>query len=236
MADSSYPGAADLVSFLISGGLLPVSPSALQQFIDTELVMERAIEEWERETRYTPFLADTADQTIYYSPTDIEFPPNDYPLLDLAKAGGPGGIVSVTSLKVAVTSTSTGTTLSLTQDYALRPRNAPLKEKPYTYIQFTRTPFAGVWPLGSVADSIVLTAKRGYWPTLNPIAKHSILARAAELIVPVVAAQKQDGAVQWREGDVQRQHGPGGPYSAQMAQWGAQFQSGVRKHKRLEIW
>jgi len=228
---ATYPGSNDLRQFLIGAGMVTTTLTEAQSFMDEANFIGRAIEEWEKDTGYIPFLADDADVTIYYNPRAVDYPMGRAPMLDFASNGGPGGIVSVTSLTVGVTSTSTGTALTQNTHFSLRPRNAALNKQPYTYLEFLYGAYTGLGTLGSYGDSIVLVGKRGFWTQISEMAWNGILCKAAELMTPVLAKKITDGIIEWQDDDVRVKMGADS-LSAHRDTWCAQYAGAVGKIPR----
>lgn len=230
----AYPGSADLAALLIASGLISNPPTTVQQFIDEGGYIGRAISEWERATRFIPFMGDTDDQTVWYNPRDLQQPIGHFPFLDTAANGGPGGVLSVTSLYVGVTSTSTGTALTQDYHYAMRPRNAALKNMPYTYIEFIRPPYVGLGALGSVVDSIKLVCKRGYWTKVDEAAYQAILSGAAALAVSVLSRPVSPGILEITDDDVKIKYDPDA-FGKMQERYQKQFDTGIMRFRRMSL-
>ncbi len=233
---AALPTVNDLYAMLYGAGVISANPpTGAQASLDYAGELAAAIEDFERATGYIPFLADTVDVTLTFSPGDIDWPPHDYPHLDFGKSGGPGGIVSVTSLRTGVSQSSSGTLLTQGVDYVLRPANAALKSRPYTYLEFIKAPQFGYYGLAGDVDSIKIVGKRGYWSTVPDLAFQGMLAGAARRLVPALAAAVRRGASGWKEGDVSVTYGAKGPFSAQRDDWEAQEKRAIARFRRVAI-
>lgn len=231
---SALPTTTDLYAMLYGAGVITANPPTGQQAsLDYAGALAASIEEFARRTGYNPFLGDTVDQTIYFSPRNIDFPPDEYPHLDFAKSGGPGGILSVTSLRINYTATSGGTLLTQGTDFVLREKNASLKNRPYTYLEFVKAPQFGFYGLVADVDSIQLIGKRGYWSTVPDLAFQGMLAGAAIQLVPRLEILRTSGLVKVKLGLDEFEYNK--PLSPLSNYFQAQFKDAIARYKRLSI-
>lgn len=175
----AYPTGSDLKSYV--QGAFPyldftTSPGTL---VDFDGAADAGVQAWESQSGYIPFLADTSDQTLYYSPRKIMMIPNEYPILEFGNQGAAAGMVSVTSVTVGLQNGTGGTVLTLNKDYTL----VAVDASTYTGIQFTNVfygfPTYGI--TGQDVNSIKVVGKRGYRSTLLASERNAILAKGAQV-------------------------------------------------------
>lgn len=185
-----WPTSSDLQNYLKAGGLMALDPTATELLLDFSGALNAAVERWNDETRYWPFLSTGTDEARRF------LPPTQM-LLDLN-----GGLVALTSLMIDVTYTSSGTAYTSLQHFKLLPRDAPQKRAPWTLIEFTWSPW-------SVYDGeIEIAGKWGYCLDANlpESAKRGVLAYAASDLAPQIQRGISGGTLKWTEGDVSRQY------------------------------
>lgn len=195
---SVMPGAGDLHLFLVAAGLRTGTFTDADKALDLRGAVGAAKSDFESAMKYEPFLAAAADVTVPFSPTDVLYLPNEMPMLDLD-----GGFTSVTSVKVGVTPDNpTGDTLTVNEDYFLRPARAASKGKPYTWIEFynglSTITLAGAT---NYPDSIRVAGKRGYSLTVPDWAFQAVTSRAAKRVMGRVATMIAGGATSMQLGD-----------------------------------
>lgn len=222
------PTANDLWTFLIGAGLMAASPSAAQKALDLAGAASSAKDDFEQDIQYEPFLAGVASLRKY-DPREVVYPPEEMPMLDLG-----GGLLSVTTFKVGVTATSPGLTLTLNQDYFLRPARAPQKNRPYTWIEFYRA----VFPPGVIGagypDSIQITGPWGFAATVPDWAFQAALFKAGLRLIPSLALAINNGLIRWRRGDEEKQWGPH-PLTAQREDWQREYHQAIGRYQRRTI-
>lgn len=156
------------------------------------------IRELENKTRYAPFLSDGTDKTLYYSPDEILYRAGEMPMLDLKV-----GIVPNTTPRVitGVTSVSSGTEMVLNTDFFMRPSKAPLKSKPWTYIEFYSAIGIGFPSLGGYPNSIHVIAKVGWDTTVPDDVWWAVLRKTMAKQIPSILFQVNQGSILIREQD-----------------------------------
>lgn len=141
---SNWPTEADVCAELAKAGLTELLDDAHASPLDVASELASAVEEFERRTRWVPFLAAEGPESRYYDP----------PGPDSGRAGGysgagdvgggrmlwlDGGLVELTSLAVAVSpEDGEGEPLTAGTDFWLFPRNAAQRRLPVTGIEFRR--------------------------------------------------------------------------------------------------
>ncbi len=242
-----YPTAADLQIFLVGSGLLSNPPTAAQQAgIDLDSAIYTAIAEWERRTKWMPFLS--ATQTRTYTPEG----PYTGPLatfaglgsLSLLSRGGSnflflkGGILGVTSVTMNKTGTDPGTVLTANSDYWLRPNNAPFSRRPFTHIEFGANQWGapqsievigifGFCPSVAVTGYANLGMEEEVWRT--------ILKMAAADLASNLAVLKTGGVTEFRQENVTRKYAGVHAYSGIAQMWTADVEKTVRRYMRKEV-
>lgn len=172
---ANYPTESDVQRFLLGSGLT----TDQMTYVDLAGLASAAQSEWERASRFIPFLAGSTDTTVRYNPRDVIYPPGRPAFLDLRAKGGPRGVTSITSFTVGVTTTSAGSLLTANRDYRAQPGNNAAKNRPYTYIEFIRPPFVMLGAMGGIEDSLVMVARSGYCTQLDEVVFQAVLQRAA---------------------------------------------------------
>lgn len=232
---ANVPAASDLYRYLRAAGVVDYPETEAQGLLNLSGKVAAAVNDWERDTHWEPFVVakdgggSPVDTTLKFSPQDILYPPNDYPMLDVD-----GGILSVTSLTVGVTATSAGTVLVQDTDFYLMPSRAPLKGKPYTYIEFCRANFPSFGIVGRyVPNSIVLVGKFGYSLTCPDVAFDAILARAAKKCGPQLSA-KFGGMTGWSEADGTKETYGADPFASFLDRADAEYANAVKLFRRVQ--
>ena len=156
MIYTDYPTEADVQAFLVNAGVTATPPEGLQMYIDS------AVEEWENNTGYTPFLADPSDSEVSFDgPAPLRY-------LELK-----GAFASITSLYYGVTSTYAGTLGTVNSDY------------------FTDTylgAIIGIEFTGMISGqrSVKITGKKGFCTELPAKVYRAIIEKAAADYAAVV--------------------------------------------------
>jgi hypothetical protein len=186
-------------SLLVAAGIVESAPA------DLEDVIQAAISEWERETGWTPFLAETVDSTRRYDPTGsiLRFH---------------NGYISVASV------TASDTALVEGDDYELWPYDARQRYQPYTELRFR-------YRLGGPPRSVEITGKRGYNDTIDEVAWLAVYMRVASVVARrTYGAVGPTSEI--KEGPVAYKFGAG---RATPDQLDSEFRRRVALFKRIEI-
>lgn len=213
----AWPTSDDLQTYLKAAGLIALDPTATELLLDYSGALSAAIERWNDETRYWPFLsAGDATEARRFSPPGGS-------LLDLN-----GGLLTLTSLTVDVTYTSSGTVYMNQQHFKLLPRDAPQKTAPWTLIEFTWSPW-------NVSDGEVeIAGEWGYANSANlpESARRGVLAYAASELAPQIQRGISGGTIKWTEGDVSRQYAA---LDDSRKDWETLAESAAARYRRLRI-
>lgn len=215
-----WPTASDLEKALKEAGVpLPLSSTSTS-------ALAEAIERWEAQTGWLPFVAlDTA--------TQIEYPLDDHDrgtrLVDL-RAGIPTGVTAPT-----LTLDDAALVAGYEEDYQLWPLDAARRGKPYQYVRLSY----------HRKGLLKVTAKWGFCPTADipEIAFQAVLAQAALIIAePALAKASTGDATSGRnlqsveEGDVKLVFGTSAAERmAAITSWQQQWASAVNLLKRRTL-
>lgn len=244
MAKTAYPTGIDLWNYLQSSKLINDSISIDSSSIDPEQAINSAINEWENDTNYIPFLAESVDSTLYYNPPGTEIQASQpYAVGGLYNNWGwmggsqrlflNTGYVSVTSITRGLTPTnSTGTVLTADRDYWLYPVNAPNTSTPYRYIEFAITAYG-------VPKSIKIIGTRGYSNIVPDDAWNAIIYKAAREVLPALEIQLTHGLSKIKQGPLELSYGTStssSPYLSMFTQWEKQINRAVGRYSYKGIY
>lgn len=183
---SSYPGLSDVQLLLSSSGI------SLPATYDATYEMYGAISEWETGTNCVPFLAG-ASATYKFDPPG--------PNWNNANLGGgrrlllPKPFATVTVVKIGVTTTYAGQTLTENEDFYLLPANHAAEKRPITEIRFAVS-------IRGPQNSIEVTGTPGYYTTINAEVWNAIRCLAAARICKSLRESFAVDANEWASGDV----------------------------------
>ncbi|HLV80729.1 MAG TPA: hypothetical protein VKT32_10620 [Chthonomonadaceae bacterium] len=207
MAPPFAPTADDLAARLYAANLVDgataATLSAQQAAVNLSVAVAAAIEDWEADTGWHPFIAQ--EQVRVYDPQGPEKGPVGI-YLGLNNLGGSrflflrSGILSVRTLIASISLTNpAGTVLTQGTDFFLRPRGAADWGWPYTYIEF-RVPQYGN------PESISIDGVFGFaaeWPNR---AWEAVLDKAFLRAAPELAVLKRGLIQEWKSGTTEEQY------------------------------
>lgn len=208
------PTGVDLERFLIAAGMLGLTPSVREQYLDLDTAADAAYEAFQDAVKIKPFLAETTATTRYYdAPGGPYVPIHPY--------------VTITHIYTKGTFETSSTSHTRYQDWEIG------DEAPYRrvllngYIEGPRR--------------IGITGRRGWADDLPARVFNGLLAYAAGVIIqPSVAAAINAGAISWQEGDVSEKYGAVGAYSAQAEVWRREYETLIQPwplgYKQVEVW
>lgn len=153
-----------------------------------------AIIRWQHLTRFYPFLSTGVDETRRFSPPESAVLP--------LKAG----VLTLTSLTVHVYPGSSGTVLTVNEDFWLMPEDAAEKGQPYRWIQFRR------WWHG-LPRSMVIIGKWGYSLTVPDDAWEAVMSLAIAQVLKKISAPGVGGLMNIKLGQDSWTWNPSGPYA-----------------------
>jgi len=208
-----YPTTTDLSALLVRNGQTAPGTSIMQAALD------EAVAEWESMTGYDPFLSTGTPATRYFDGV------SDF-ILRLRS-----GIVTLTSLRVGVTSTDVGSLLVVNEDFHLYPLDAASKGKPFTYLKFrsrqSREP-----------RSLSISADWGYCTSAAIPADVSatILRQSASKLFSEYLTSFSGGATKIKQRDVEYDFGlSGGTFSATGGQYAKWFMEAAKRYSRIDL-
>lgn len=241
MSKTNLPTAADLQARLVACGMLSNPPTANQFFFVLEDAVNTAYAKWQLDTGYTPFIETSQTRTF-----DPPGPDQGSGYLNYGWAG-PGAIVSIggsnrlflgtglltiTTLKIGISTTNTtGTTLTVNQDYFLRPQNALTFGRPYSWIVFETNQ-------RDMRNSIQIVGTWGFCPfvggstttwVIPDDAWSAILDAALVEVAPQMALLVSGGLTSWKEADVSESYAAN-PFQAQIEAADMRYQKAVRRY------
>jgi hypothetical protein len=226
MPHTAYPIVADLDSYLRALGIL--SDADLAAFlanVDLEGLIEAAVDAWEMDTGWIPFLRDSTPVSRRFDPPG----PNrrtvsrgGHNRLDLA-----AGLLEVTAFVTGYSSTDAGTAAVLEDDYWLWPANAAIENRPWTLVEFAASSWGG-------PQSIQITGYWGYSATIPGDAWQAILRQAGLLAYSEITLQLTGGMVGWSEADVKEEYDLS-PLELHRKAWQEQWDRAVNRYRRAYL-
>lgn len=222
---ATYPDNDDLNEFLAAAGFADRSG---QDFAGLDLPnkIQAAIDAWEQGSEWLPFLSPGVVQTRLFDPPGPPARRGD--AFSSLRGGGTrlfigAGLLALSSVAVAGAEYVQGV------QFVLRPDNAALKGKPYTFIEFLVPPLAR---MGDVAVAGVW----GYSLSVPAQVWTAILAQAAALCAPQLALLVSRGLVERKSGDEMEKFAVSGltPIAAERRMWEAQFAQALEDFGRKE--
>jgi hypothetical protein len=245
-AKAFYPTEADVEVALRALGLFDTDelPEILQ-FLDLATFADAAVAQWEEETGWHPFLANTTDindedqdETRYFDPGGPNFRPQilggGYQL-DLGTA-----LWKYTALRSGVTSDSVGTALTRNEDFYLLPYNADQAAimRGWTQVEF----LVGHW---GARRSITIQGRFGRVGTVPDDAWLAILHHGVMTALPEIATRVGGGRLEFTEAGVTERFGPGfllggrssgeGSGGALGDAWMREWDRAVRRYQRIVV-
>jgi hypothetical protein len=223
----AYPSSANLQSYLNALGLLTTTQVAALNLADR---IAAATDAWEEETGWKPFLKDSSDVARVFTPPG----PNRKPGLT-GRGGGTlldldCGLLTVTSIvtgySASPTSPQAGTTAVAEDDYWLLPEGAPLRNRPYTQVEFA----VSIW---GVARSVRIVGKWGYCSTIPDDVFQAILRQGALQTADELVALRTGGMVEWSE-EASEKYGDN-PLGKYLDRWQSDWDKAVLKHRRVVV-
>jgi len=208
---ATNPTADDLQRYLAAAGLIDVSPASPFTFVD--LAQRVASAQSDFEGRIGRTLLATLGSRTYDPPTTTVLPQRLFLNADLA--GNPtalsiGGIVKV-----------------LDADYFMGSENSDADGLPFQWIEFPNY-------VTAVRKSIVVTGYWGYALTIPDGAWAAMLARAAYLSHPELAAAITQGMIRFTDEGFGANFGRE-PMDWLRDQWDAIYEAGVARYRRLSV-
>lgn len=186
------PYANDVERFAIASGMIGLTPSVREHYLDFDLAADAAWEDFQREVGINPFLAESSDTTRYYDSQG-------------------GNIVqihpyfTITSVTVKGSFDTTSTSYTQNTQYLQWPDGDP----PIKMLIFDGFLSAGPRRVG-------VTGRRGWTDDLPARVFQAVCGKALINLHGEIAGLIANGALAWTEGDVSEKHGEYGAFSASM--------------------
>jgi hypothetical protein len=204
MSHAANPTATDLRDKLIAAKLFTNPPTTQELLIDLDSAIGGAIINFQDQSGFTPFLADSVDSTHYFD-GDGSY------IVDLD-----GGFVAITSVSV---NSVVGT---LNTDYRTMPLNAVAKGRPITYLSFARGFFGRLRPYpawqGQTAP-VSVTGKRGAFVAIPDNAWNAMLSLACISLAADIERLIANGAIKsWKSGTTEEEYNQN-PFKSMIAGW-----------------
>ncbi|BDI29405.1 hypothetical protein CCAX7_14560 [Capsulimonas corticalis] len=211
----AYPTGFDLVELYASAGV-ELSPK-----FNAGQKIDSAIREWEKKTRWFPFLAGASSTRVFDPPG----PRQHQAALGGIRGGGRvldlrGGLISLDSLIM------NGQNYTQGIQFWMRPDNADLQGEPFQEIEFF-TPIMGP------PQCIHVMGRWGYCAQVPEDAWQAILQKAAYESKPEVEFSITNGVA--KVDDVTYASGSVSPLSAQAEQWKLKFETTAEDYRRSEF-
>lgn len=207
------PTGVDLERFLIAAGMLGLTPSVREQYLDLDAAADAAYETFQDVVGIKPFLAETNPTTKYYSSPGgayVQIPP----------------YFTISAIYEKGSFETTSTSVS-TSDWVIG------DDPPHTLLTLNGYYWEGPRRIG-------ITGRRGWTDDLPARVWNGLLAYASIQLQPQVAAAINAGAISWTEGDVSEKYGSTGAYSAQIPGWQAQWDAitafAPMGYRQLKVW
>lgn len=221
---NELPTADDLIAFLQAAGLIATPPTDAEEQLDFANAVDGALEIFYDAAGRKKILQDTDDVARTFSPPG----PNRQARAGGAYVGGgrnlqlDEGLLTFTSLTVE------GVTYTEGEQFTLMPGEAGNAGEAYEWIEF-HTP---VW---GRRNSIVVTGKWGIAATLPADLKRALLASAALLILPQIAAAQSGGLQSLKLGQDTWTWNANGAYNKEIALWQALVDRAASKYRLLKV-
>lgn len=173
----AYPTVQELKDFLVAGQLVTDPTTSPESLLDYANAIDEAIDAWETDTGYLPFVATGTPTTRVFDMPSSSTRDRTYIQFN-------SGAVSVSSVVVD------GTTLTSGTDYFLLPRNASVQRQPYQSVLLYRrnVPY-------STPQSVSITADWGYTSTLQEDAFTAVMKRAVLSLMPQILTLRSGGGI-----------------------------------------
>jgi len=241
MPRAAMPGEADLEILIRSLNLFDTDAlSDVLELLDLETFAAAAVRQWEEETGWIPFLAETTpaldggvDETRYFDPpgpnTRGQFIGGGTDLrLDC-------GLVVLEDVDIGWSPSTPGTPQFAGTDFRLWPYNADPLDRPWTELRFK----VRQW---GQPQSIRLVGRFGYSATVPDNAWLAILHYAVILALPEIASNITGGVLEFQEAGVTERYGAGF-LSGSGAEndpstggaWGREWRRTVNLYKRIVV-
>lgn len=200
------PTAYDLERFLIASGMLALSPSVREKYLDLDLAVDAAYEDFQRDTKIKPFLAESTNSTKYYQANGPYVQIHPY--------------TAITSIYDRGSFETTSESKTADTDFRFVYDEDTIIAVELNYYN---------------AGQIGITGRRGWSDDLPANAFEAIQQKAGIRLQPKIAAAIHDGAIEWTEGDVRDKHGSMGAFSSTVTSWEKDYWEVVNRYKQTKV-
>lgn len=206
----TVPTAMDLERFLFASGMIAATPTVQQHYLDLELAIDAAYEDFQRDTKIKPFFAELTNSTKYYNSQGPYVQIHPYFTIDRVTTGGTFETSSEGRTQVT--------------DYQL-----VYDGDTVIALQFGSYYYS--------SGRIGITGRRGWSDDFPADAFRAILGQAAGVhLADSIIAAINNGAIKWTEGDVSEEYGSQGAYSVSVEKWASYFMNTVNRYKRVQVY
>lgn len=204
-----YPTGSDLQAYLISSGCIEANSN---ESLDYDGFVNAAIEAWEKDSGYFPFLSTESTTRTFNAPQGNT--------LDI------GAVVDIDAITIS------GVTQTLDTDFSLSPSNAIAKNKPYTQVIFRYPLFS------STPNCISITGAWGYCTELPSDVRLAILSHASMLALTnvsnatgnVTQIKQDDISISYSSANAANAH-----YSSRQMQFKDVYDSAVKRYRQVRL-
>lgn len=207
----TVPTAYDLERFLIGAGMIGLTPTVREQYLDLDLAVDAAYEDFQNDTGIRPFLAESATTNKKYNfgGSYVQLPP----------------YTAITRVSIRTPYETTSEAKTEVTDF----------EFVYDGDTIVGLQFAGFFRDGD--GRLVIDGRRGWSDDLPANVFQAIQGRAAGVhLRPSIASAINNGAISWQEGDVSEKYGSMGAFSASAEGWEMQYLQAVNRYKRVQVY
>ncbi len=203
MPHSNFPIGSDLITWLQGSAMLPAVLTAAQNNLDYDGAMLSAIERWQNDTGYRPWLT-TTQTRVFDPPGSQRGALGNFlatPGIGLGRVGGSNklflrtGLLSVTTLTVGKSGANPGTVLVQGTDFWLNPTSAPQINAPYSSILFR-------FPQWGEPQSIEIVGDWGFSDMIDDSVWNAVRDAGAEEVIPSLENLATGNYITKKEGDV----------------------------------
>lgn len=212
----TQPKGMDVERFLIGAGMIGLTPSVREKYLDLDTAAEAAYEDFQADTGIKPFMAETNATTRYY-------PVN----------GNYVKIHPYFTITAVHEKTDPYETVSEAQTLITDYIQLPDQEAPIRALEFDHYIYRG-------SSKIGVTGRRGWTDDMPARVFQALCGRAAGVhLRPQIASAINNGAISWQEGDVSEKYGAQGAFSAAAEGWAMAYAQIIdfepRGYRQLQI-
>lgn len=224
-APGAWPDASDILLYANNSGIAVTN----SDIAVAERSVHGIVAEFERRTRWYPFLSTGEDETRLFDAPFGE-------ILDLD-----AGLISASSLAVAGQAYEAGV------NYWLQPNNASQQGRPYTVIDFNPMRENGYFRqygqygygpgmlfYGAGRQTISITGIWGYALAVPFDVAQAVIGKALTQVLRFAGMRLSGGVQKWSTTDASETYGDS-PYQGAMTMMNADFDAAVTRYRRLQV-